>query len=586
VTTVTTLTNPAGAGSSPFTGEDICAIAGFSLPPGQRGPAFEQATWDFSQVTGLPAYLKKSHRRLEFAGIRNPAWQTVAKEYCAALLAPRHGPVRELPCAFRNPLTLQTCALKLAELTRWLNWLTSHGVTALGQVTDWHCDAYAAERSERRGSDGTVIGRQAPAMARAAETVIDLASYRELFSTERYPAGLRPFGGRAGTTVAGLTRTRNGENSAQPVPDDLLRPVLAAALYLVRTLAPGIRSLQQEARDYRAVGPRTREKYHDPSGSDIQAVLRRRVAEGRPLDRISPAKARERVSSGRLSQGDPLAEVSLDSLAREAGRGDFHWSWPDRLRPEILAAIEAVGIEEPYGRNAPAVTRADGNGEIPWTLPVPVHQISTLTRSLKTACVIVIAAVSGMRASEISELAVGCRRPVEEPVPGLARYRLASTVIKGQPHGGTSDEWVVTKDVFDAVEVAEQLAEDNEDGTLAIRPARLQPDVPVLPLLRERARRAAARAAADPRRSAYPANAQAHPCYRAGLPARRPARRENPAQARLGRDHRGLRESSGIASEGRETAGQLVGVGAESVQAPGGTGLLTCAGVLTLPLDA
>ncbi len=417
MTTTTTLTDAAGVGPSPFAGQDICAIAGFSLPPGRQGPAFEQDTWDFSQVTGLPAYLKKSHRRLEFAGIRNPAWRTVAKEYCAALLAPRHDSVRDLPRAFRNPLTLQTCVLKLAEAMRWLNWLTGHGVTALGQVTGWHCEAYAAERSERRGSDGSVIGRQAPAMARAAETVIDLASYRELFSADRYPAGLRPFGGKAGTTVAGRTRTRNGENSTQPVPDDLLRPALAAALYLVRTLAPGITPLQQEARDYTKVGPRSREKYRDPDYADIQAVLRRRVAEGRPLDRISPAKARERVSSGRLSQGDPLTEVSLDSLAREAGRGDFQWSWLDRLRPEILGAIEAVGVEQPYGRNAAAVPRADGTGEVPWTMPVPVGQISVLTRSLKTACVIVIAVVSGMRASEISELAVGCRCPVEDPFP-------------------------------------------------------------------------------------------------------------------------------------------------------------------------
>ena len=172
------------------------------------------------------------------------------------------------------------------------------------------------------------------------------------------------------------------------------------------------------------------------------------------------------MSSGRLSQGDPLTEVSLDSLAREAGRGDFQWSWLDQLRPGILSAIDAVGIEEPYGRNAPVVTRADGNGELPWTLPVPVHQISTLTRSLQTACIIVIAAVSGMRASEISEIAAGCRRPVEEPVPGLTRYRIASKVIKGQPPGGTDDEWVVTKEVFDAVEAAEQLTGNAEAGTL------------------------------------------------------------------------------------------------------------------------
>ena len=456
----------ASSAASPFAGAGICVIAGLSLPPGRKGPVFEQDTWDFGHVIGLPAYMKQRSRRLEFAGICNPAWRTTAKEYCAALLAPGHEHVRELPRAYRSPRTLQTCSLKLGELTRWLNWLTAHGVTSLGQVTDWHCEAYTAGRCEKHDSDGNVIGQQAATMARAAEVVIELAQYRELFSSDRYPSGLRPFGGRAGTTVAGLTRTRDGENSTQPVPDDILRPVLAAALYLVRTLAPGIRSLQQEARDYTTVGPRTREKYRDPDYADIQAVLRRRVAEGRPLDRISPVKARERVSSGRLSQGDPLTEVSLDSLAREAGRGDFQWSWLDRLRPGILAAIEAVGVQEPYGRNAPVVTRADGNGEIPWTLPLPVHQISTLVRSLRTACIIVIAAVSGMRASEISELAAGCRRPVEEPVPGLARYRIASKVIKGQPLGGTDDEWVVTREVFDAVEAAERLTGNAEAGTL------------------------------------------------------------------------------------------------------------------------
>lgn len=456
---------PASA-ASPFAGADICAIAGLGLPAGRQGPLFEQDAWDFSHVIGLPAYMKRCSRRLEFTGIRNPAWRTTAKEYCAALLAPGHEHVRELPRAYRSPRTLQTCSLKLGELIRWLNWLTAHGVATLDDVTGWHCEAYTAERSERRDSGGNVIGRQAPAMARAAETIIDLACYRELFSSDRYPPGLRPFGGRPGTTVAGLTRTRNGENSTPPVPGDLLQPVLAAALYMVRTLAPGITSLQQETRDYLKIGPRTRDKYRDPDYGDIQAVLQRRIAGGRPLDRLPPSKSRERISRGRFGRDDPLAEVSLDSLAREAGRGCFQSAWLDRLRPAIVSAAEAVGVEEPYGRNAPLVTRADGNGETPWTLPVPEHQVSTLVRSLRTACIIVIAAVSGMRASEISELAAGCRRPVEEPVPGLARYRIASKVIKGQPLGGTDDEWVVTREVFDAVEAAERLAGNPEHGTL------------------------------------------------------------------------------------------------------------------------
>ena len=47
-----------------------------------------------------------------------------------------------------------------------------------------------------------------------------------------------------------------------------------------------------------------------------------------------------------------------------------------------------------------------------------------------------------------------------------------------------------------------------------------------------------------------------------------------------------LRKTSGIASGGRETAGQLVGVGAGSVHALGGGCLLTWAGLLVLPSDA
>ena len=61
-----------------------------------------------------------------------------------------------------------------------------------------------------------------------------------------------------------------------------------------------------------------------------------------------------------------------------------------------------------------------------------------------------IAAVSGMRSSELMELHIGCRAPPEEPRPGLVRYRLASKIIKGQPLGGTADEWVVIEPVYQA----------------------------------------------------------------------------------------------------------------------------------------
>jgi hypothetical protein len=55
------------------------------------------------------------------------------------------------------------------------------------------------------------------------------------------------------------------------------------------------------------------------------------------------------------------------------------------------------------------------------------------------------------------KLRVGCRRPVEEPIPGLQRFRIASTIVKGQPLGGIRDEWIVIEPAYQAAALAEQL---------------------------------------------------------------------------------------------------------------------------------
>lgn len=64
------------------------------------------------------------------------------------------------------------------------------------------------------------------------------------------------------------------------------------------------------------------------------------------------------------------------------------------------------------------------------------------------------------------ELRVGCRRPVEEPIPGLRRFRIACKIVNGQPLGGTGDEWIVIEPAYRAVELAEQLHDDRRDAEL------------------------------------------------------------------------------------------------------------------------
>jgi hypothetical protein len=60
----------------------------------------------------------------------------------------------------------------------------------------------------------------------------------------------------------------------------------------------------------------------------------------------------------------------------------------------------------------------------------------------------------------------GFLQPVEEPLPGLKRYRIASKIVKGQPLGGTNDEWVVIEPAYRAIGLAEQLHEDPCEGAL------------------------------------------------------------------------------------------------------------------------
>lgn len=90
----------------------------------------------------------------------------------------------------------------------------------------------------------------------------------------------------------------------------------------------------------------------------------------------------------------------------------------------------------------------------------------TLIGVVRTAVILTLASITGMRASELMELQVGCRQPAEECGPGLVRYRLAGKLIKGQPLGGVRDEWVVIQDANEAVGLAEQLHDNPVDGQL------------------------------------------------------------------------------------------------------------------------
>jgi hypothetical protein len=442
----------------------VCDAAGFTLRLGLRGPVFDDDVWDFAGVVGLPAHLRPWQRRLDFTAIATPRWRVVAKELLLALLAPRHPAVAVLPRAYRMPLHLNTCHARLRELTRWLNWLTEQGITSLQQVTVEDCEAYLAHRRHARDAHDRPLGDRSPATRRAAAlAILELNNYRELFTTDRYPVGLRPWGGASASAAAEFTKS--AENKTPPVGQATLQPMLGAALYLTGTLGPLVASLLRAVRqtDGSRRARRTLLATTRLPRRRLTAVLHRHAERGQPLPLLAEHFVRGRLAAG-WQRHDPLLRVNLDALAHAAGVTQFRHEWVGALRGPLEAMVAKVGLQAPWARDAAPVPRADGNGQVPWTLPLHAEEVRALAGVVRTAALVVTATLSGMRACELMELQVGCCRPSRAHAPGLVRYRLAGTLVKGQPLGGVHDEWVVIEPVAQAVALAEQLLDDPMPG--------------------------------------------------------------------------------------------------------------------------
>lgn len=449
---------------SPFSGVDVIQSAGWARIAGAARPMFEQDVWDMRGVEGRARQIPDCDLIWDFTHISNPRWRLVAKELIMALLVPAHPAVAHLAYASRTQAALATCSFRLEIVTTWLNWLTNDGVIELGHVTQNHCDRYLAYRHHIYDKHGNRL-REATASYRrsAVASVIDLAVYRELFTSDRYDPAMRPWNGKTPSAIVGYTST--GENKTPPVPPETLQPLLAASLYLVEVLGPHMVDLSQQLKprprrdkDAGSLGP-------TPTLATMAELLQRHQEAGDPLPETLPAQISYRLNAG-WDPDDPLLKVSFQALAAEAGCSEFRSELLEgRLRSLAEEAVGEVGVAKPWARRAPLVTRADDQSLVPWTEPLHYREASDMIVLFRKACLMVVAGLSGMRASELAELMPGCRRTTEL-AGGLTRYRLAGKLIKGQPLGGVRDEWVVIEPVHTTIALAEQLHTGSRDASL------------------------------------------------------------------------------------------------------------------------
>ncbi|MFJ7592323.1 site-specific integrase [Streptomyces sp. NPDC097617] len=451
-----------GERTSPFTGADVCEAARLPLPKLSRRSLFDDDIWYFIDVEGLSQQHPDYAKRLDFTGIRNPRWRLTAKEFFFARLAPWHDGVRELAHAFRTPLGLMTCYQRLLGLTSWLNWLDEHLVSSLQGVTQQHCDSYYQRCQDIRDEDGVVVRPSSDGTRTdAVQAIMEPAFYTELFTADAYRPGFIPWNARSAHSIVGKVVTK--KNKTPTLNQSVLKPILAAALYVIETLGPQLLALppRSMAKDVHATG--NAHNWHQR----LTGVLNEHISCGTPLEVLPEFRINTRLARG-WSASDPLLRVNLNAIAKEAGIRMFRPNYIKPLRRLVEQTLATVGIQAGWGVDAGLVQRADGAGEVPWTLPLTRAQdMDFLIEKVRTACLLVIAGVTGMRASELMELPVDCALPPFETGPGRVRYTLASRLIKGQPRGGRREEWVTVQEPHDAaVMSAALLGEDHGQSHL------------------------------------------------------------------------------------------------------------------------
>ena len=350
--------------SSPFVGGDVCELAGLALPAHTRRPWFDDDLWNFTEVIGLPVQLPLANRRFDFTAIDDSRWRLVAKELITALLAPHHPAVAPLPRAYRTPLHLRSCAARLDELVRLFAWLAQRHITSLTMVDTHICEAYLHFRRYVTDDDGTIVGEQSPAVRRAAaQIVVDLVDYRDLFTADRVRADLHPWGGATASAVAEMRSGRDG-NTTPAVADEILQPLLTAALHLVQVLGPHAVDLNEQIRQTDSLSSLKKEglRHSTPTAlDDIKDVLADYTTTGTSLPMLEDHDMARRLADG-WSQDDPLLPIATGIIARRAGYTQLWKRWIPELREPLTAAVGSVGVEKVFARNATAAPTADDSG--------------------------------------------------------------------------------------------------------------------------------------------------------------------------------------------------------------------------------
>ncbi|WP_457317377.1 hypothetical protein [Sinomonas sp. RB5] len=259
----------------------------------------------------------------------------------------------------------------------------------------------------------------------------------------------RPWGKISASTLSGLPNTGSSQNKTPVIPDRVFAPLLEGALFLVESGPPHI---------FGAATAPVRHDFPPSRRGGVSADFDRR------LDELVD-------NAGRQGRGLPAARkptkknqgISVLAIAQSIGMKDHMYLYrPDRWE-KITAAAQRLGLG---WKSLDPVSQVEIRGPSRAEFTPDPSTLENARRVALTACLVVVAALSGMRTSELAALERAAYF-TEDSGLGLVRHRVRSLLLKGQPPGGRRGTWTVIEQVAQALKAAESLTDSEHPLSVA-----------------------------------------------------------------------------------------------------------------------
>jgi integrase len=412
--------------------------------PGAMMPKFGDSRWHMTL-----ALLEAHAPSMSIGWEQFPApFRDAAKHYIWFLI--NFQPTPEDITEGRIRLAVRTIVDATRPLSAFLGFMADRGRFALKDVNGADMNDYATAVAMSDIS----VGRKHLALKEA----LRLWQWREWLPADfRLPAQV-PWGGRTPKAMLGEGR-KDWENRTPMIDELTMSALLTWSLRFVEIFATDIvpaatrhGELWRRAREYD--GRYSRRRGENPDRSAFRLSLDQKRE--RATDLVLSLKENGMKLPGR--EVDGKLELDLAHIRRLLGV-------PNLPRDGSLQSIllrSGLPLDD-HAALVPPKSPALLDGE-PWVRrQLAFNEVLTLERHLRTACVIVIAYLSGMRPGEVLSLRRGCVGRIGElwVVEGRTYKSAKNDDGEKLAEGEIRDvPWVVVKPVSEAVQVMESLHED------------------------------------------------------------------------------------------------------------------------------